>query len=214
MRIKVEQLKKILKNEHSEDFYVKWAELFSSFFPAYRVDSPRRAAAFIAQCAHESAEFTQLSENLNYSAKALARVWPSKFASPSNTPNPLALQIARSPCEIANTVYAGRYGNGNYASGDGWKYRGRGLIQLTFKDNYAQIGKIINRDIVSNPDYVGNDLGALEAALGYWKMKGLNELADTNGIADETKRINSAMLGLQDRQEYFDRALIALGGTT
>lgn len=210
-RINSGQLKQILKNKHTDEFYAKWAELFNSFFPSYKIDTVRRVAAFIAQCAHESAELTRFDENLNYSADGLARTWPKLFATPSKLPNALAKRITRKPREIANIVYADKYGNGDALSGDGWRYRGGGLIQLTFKDNYAAIGKIIGRDLVGNPDYARTDIGGLEAALGYWKMRGLNAYADTNGIADETKRINSAMLGIKERQEYFDRALLVLG---
>jgi putative chitinase len=208
--ITANQLKKILKNTHTNEFFTVWAEKFSEAFPQYEINTDKRIAGFIAQVAHESGEFTRTSENLNYSAAALARTWPKLFATPQKNPNALALMIERKPQQIANIAYANKGGNGNEASGDGWKYRGRGLIQITLKNNYEAISQELGIDLINNPDWAETQDGALHTALAYWKLNNINRHCDSGDFEAMTKSINKAALGLKERLEYYNRALSAL----
>lgn len=174
----------------------------------FGIDSPLRLAHFLAQCAHESAEFKALEENLNYSADGLKKVFPKYF------PDDLANGYARQPEKIASRVYANRMGNGDEASKDGYKYRGRGYIQLTGKDNYGAFAKAIGDDVVTNPDWVKIKYPLLSAAW-FWNTRALNELAD-QGASDDvvtkiTKKVNGGTLGLDDRISHFKKyyALLA-----
>jgi len=161
--------------------------------------APVRAAHFFAQAAHESGNFVFLSENLNYSADQLTKVWPKLF------PSDVAAKYAKQPEKIANRAYGGRMGNGPEESGDGWKYRGRGAIQLTDKDNYTAFSKSINRpDVITNPDIVSGEL-AFESAMFFFDKNKLWDICD-KGINDDaiiqlTKRINGGTHGLEDRKE-------------
>lgn len=174
----------------------------------FGIDSPLRLAHFLAQCAHESAEFKALEENLNYSADGLKKVFPKYF------PDDLANGYARQPEKIASRVYANRMGNGDEASKEGYKYRGRGYIQLTGKDNYGAFAKAIGDDVVTNPDWVKTKYPLLSAAW-FWNTRALNELAD-QGASDDvvtkiTKKVNGGTLGLDDRISHFKKyyALLA-----
>ena len=161
--------------------------------------NPVRAAHFFAQCAHESGNFVFLSENLNYTAEQLTKTWPKLF------PADIAAKYAKQPEKIANRAYGGRMGNGPEESGDGWKYRGRGAIQLTGKDNYAAFAKSINRpDVMETPDIVSGEL-AFESAMFFFDKNKLWDICD-KGINDDTiilptKRINGGTHGLEDRKE-------------
>ena len=173
----------------------------------FGINTKLRAAHFIAQLAHESGSFKYTSENLNYSAKALRSVFGKYFPSEE-----LAEAYARKPEKIANRVYASRMGNGDEASGEGWKYRGRGLIQLTGKDNYTQCGKATQMDLVENPDQLADNADAAVAAAGwFWDMRGLNAYADQDDIKAITKRINGGYNGLEDREKYLTNAKKVLG---
>lgn len=205
--ITASNLKSILKNPHSNEFYSVWADRFNSLFPAYQINTAKRIAGFICQVAHESGEFTRTVENLNYSADGLAKTWPKIFSTPQKNPNALALMIERNPQKIANIAYANKGGNGNEASGDGWLYRGRGLIQITLKDNYAAISKALGIDLIANPDYAATQDGALETALAYWKLNNINRHCDSGDFEAMTKSINKAGLGIEERLEYYDRAI-------
>lgn len=174
----------------------------------FGIDSPLRLAHFLAQCAHESAEFKALEENLNYSADGLKKVFSKYF------PGDLANGYARQPEKIASRVYASRMGNGDEASKEGYKYRGRGYIQLTGKDNYGAFAKAIGDDVVTNPDWVKTKYPLLSAAW-FWNTRALNELAD-QGASDDvvtkiTKKVNGGTLGLDDRISHFKKyyALLA-----
>jgi putative chitinase len=174
----------------------------------FGIDSPLRLAHFLAQCAHESAEFKALEENLNYSVDGLKKVFSKYF------PDDLANGYARQPEKIASRVYAGRMGNGDEASKEGYKYRGRGYIQLTGKDNYGAFAKAIGDDVVTNPDWVKTKYPLLSAAW-FWNTRALNELAD-QGASDDvvtkiTKKVNGGTLGLDDRISHFKKyyALLA-----
>ena len=173
--------------------------------PKYKIETLNQVAAFLAQCGHESTDFTRLEENLNYSAEALRRVWPSRFPS-----DEISNQYARHPQLIANKVYADRMGNGNEASGDGWKYRGRGAIQLTGCNNYTAFAKYINQPVSDVVDYLSTIQGAIESACWYWTTNNLNTLADKADIIGITKKINGGAIGLKERTDKFNKCLAAL----
>jgi putative chitinase len=168
----------------------------------YEINTPKRVAAFKAQCHHESQGSTRKVENLNYSAQGLMNTWPSRF----NTQK-LADEYARQPEKIANKVYANRMGNGDEASGDGWKYRGRGFIQITGKDNYQAFSRCKGISLDDAVKYLETDEGALESACWYWQTRGLNGLADTGDIRGITKRINGGTIGIKERTELYNKYL-------
>lgn len=170
-----------------------------------RIDTPARIAAFLAQVGHESAGLTVMSENLNYSAQGLASTWPKRFRAPDGAPTALAQQIARKPVDIANAVYADRMGNGSPASGDGWRYRGRGPIQITGKYNYQAAEKAIGLPLVENPDLAALAEGGAKIAAWIWSREGLNELADADRFEEITRRINGGVIGLRERLELRNR---------
>jgi putative chitinase len=167
----------------------------------FGVNTPLRLSHFLAQCGHESGGFRITQENLNYSAKGLQGIFKKYFPSEA-----LALDYAKKPQKIANRVYGGRMGNGNEASGDGFKFRGRGYIQLTGRDNYTAFGKSIGKPIEETPDLVATEF-ALASAAWFWSKNGLNKIADT-GATDAavtmiTKRVNGGTIGLADRIKHF-----------
>lgn len=167
----------------------------------FGVNTPLRLAHFLAQCGHESGGFRLTQENLNYSAKGLQGIFKKYFPSEA-----IALQYQRNPQKIANRVYASRMGNGDEASGDGYKFRGRGYIQLTGKTNYSAFDKTVDDDITTNPDLVATKYPLLSAAW-FWSKNGLNTIADA-GATDEvvtkaTKKVNGGTIGLVDRIKHF-----------
>jgi putative chitinase len=182
---------------------VKWLKPLQDTFAKYGIDTPKRQAAFIGQCAHESNNFRVLEENLHYSASALMRVWPSRFPD-INT----AEKYANNPEKIANKVYAGRMGNTE--EGDGWKYHGRGLIQLTGRENYANCGSNLGVDLVGDPNRLLDPAYAVLSAAWFWNKKGLNTLADSQDYETMTKRINGGILGLEDRKIKINKVLSIL----
>ncbi len=186
----------------------KWAPVLNTAMAEFDIDTAMEIAGFVAQCAHESANFSRLRENMNYSADGLLRTFPKYFAGKSNS---FINSYARNPERIGNYVYANRYGNGPESSGDGYRYRGGGLIQLTFKVNYIDIGKRLNLDLVSNPATITIPLVAARAAACYWKTCGLNEIVikDYN-MKDETKIVQGGSLGLDHRNSLFLKLLGAL----
>jgi putative chitinase len=182
----------------------KWEEPLQATFSKYDISNPKRQAAFLGQCAHESGNFKTLEENLHYSANALMRVWPSRFPD-IDTAN----KFANNPEKIANKVYAGRMGNTE--DGEGWKYHGRGLIQLTGKDNYKNCGNSLGFDLLGSPEKLLEPQYAALSAGWFWSKHGLNELADDQEHGMITKRINGGTLGLDDRIAKTTKALEALG---
>lgn len=164
----------------------------------FKVNSPVRMAAFIAQVGHESGQLTRMVENLNYSADRLQAVWPNRFDSA------LAAQVARKPEQIAKIVYGGRMGN--TLPGDGWKYRGRGLIQLTGANNYRAAGAALGLDLVNHPELVEQPETAALVAGWFWQSNGLNELADSGQFAKITRTINGGLTGQADRVALRDLA--------
>jgi putative chitinase len=184
----------------------KWLEPLKETFEKYGINTTKRQAAFIGQCMHESGGFKLLEENLNYSAKALMATWPSRFPSEE-----MANQYARNPEKIANKVYGGRMGNADESSGEGWKYRGRGIKQLTGKENYERCGSGLGVDLVGNPDLLLDPKYAALSAGWFWNKHNLNDLADKSDIETMTKRINGGLLGLDSRKTAIAKAESILG---
>ena len=181
----------------------KWFEPLQETFEKYQINTPKRQACFIGQCMHESGGFKFLRENLNYSAKALMATWPSRFPDMDT-----AEKFARQPEKIANRVYSGRMGNTE--DGDGAKYIGRGLIQLTGKDNYKAFGEAIGEDLVANPQLVEEPRYAALSAGWFWNKRGLNALADVMDITTMTVRINGGRIGIDDRIAKINKAFDVL----
>ncbi len=180
---------------------IDWVEPLQEVFHRYEINTPERQAAFIGQCAHESMNFTRLEENLNYSAEALMKTWPSRFPTME-----VAQQYARNPEKIANKVYGGRMGNGTEETGDGWLYHGRGLIQLTGKDNYMLASDALREDFIHSPDYVLVPKYAALTAGWYWNKRQLNKEADAKDYTGMTKKINGGTIGLNDRIAHIQHA--------
>jgi putative chitinase len=178
----------------------KWFEPLQETFEKYQINTPKRQACFIGQCMHESGGFKFLRENLNYSAKALMATWPSRFPDID-----MAEKYERQPEKIANKVYSGRMGNTE--DGDGAKFIGRGLIQLTGKDNYKAFGEAIGEDLVANPQLVEQPRYAALSAGWFWNKRGLNALADDMDITTLTVRINGGKIGIEDRIAKINKAL-------
>ena len=187
-----EQLAKILKMKPAKAG--EWIDAINATFEKFDISTPERQACFLGQCAHESGGFTALSENLNYSASSLCRVWPKRFPTVTDGQN-----YERNPQKIANKVYANRMGNGDEESGEGFAYRGRGLIQLTGKSNYEACGEAIGVDLVSNPDLVATPEYAALSAGWFWDKNNLNKFADANDMEGLTKKINGGTHGIEDR---------------
>lgn len=171
----------------------------------FSINTPLRQCAFIAQTAHESAGYSAFVENLNYSAKALVATWPSRFTAET------AAAYARKPEKIANRAYANRLGNGNESSGDGWRYRGRGVIQITGRSNYQACGTALGLDLLTLPELLEGIPAAFRSAAWFWNSKSLNTLADAGDFVGITKRINGGTNGLEDRLAYYGKAKTALG---
>lgn len=186
-----------------------WATAMADVFPTYEINTPERVAAFLAQCGHESAGWTVFQENLNYSIKGLVGTFKKYFPNEA-----MASSYAREPEKIANRVYASRMGNGPESSGDGWKYRGRGPIQLTGKANYIAYAKDMFDDwetLVDQPDWVTEDKNfALMSAIWFWNKNGLNKFADSGDLITMTKRINGGTIGLADRIHHYEEAIALL----
>ena len=180
----------------------KWADALNETCQEFAIDSPYRIAGFISQTAHESAEFKFVSENLNYSAASLMRVWSQRFPTVE-----IAQRYAMNPEKIANRAYCDRMGNGDETSGDGWKYRGRGLIQLTGKNNYVAYSMACDNEALQYPDIVAEPKYAAESAGWFWNVNRLNQLADAQDIVGMTKRINGGTHGLDDRQMKYSKIM-------
>jgi putative chitinase len=202
----------------SKELAERWLPHIRAAFDRFGINTERQVAAWIAQCAHESAGFKTLTENLNYSADTMAVVWPGRFAvmgpdkkpvkvKGKNQPNKFALALHRQPEAIANTVYANRMANGNIESGDGWRYRGRGLKQLTGKDNYTRCGQALGMDLVGNPDLLLTPEGASLSAAWFWSTNKCGPIADSGDFVALTKKINGGTIGLEDRQRRYKAVL-------
>ena len=183
-----------------------WYSALAQCLPDYDINTPQRVAAFVAQCAHESGGFKFLKENLNYKAASLMKVWPKYFPTME-----IAQQYANKQEMIANRAYGGRMGNGPEETGDGWKFCGRGLIQLTGRSNYQAFADSIETPIEEIPEYLATFEGAVQSACWFWENNNLNQWADKGDILTLTKRINGGTLGLADRQKHYEHALHVLG---
>jgi putative chitinase len=183
-----------------------WHEALDQLLDDYGIDTPQRVAHFIAQCAHESGNFRFIRENLNYSAKGLMGTFKKYFPTED-----LALQYQRKPERIANRVYANRMGNGDEASGDGWRYCGRGLIQLTGKDNYTFFAGSLGIPVEEAAEYLATFEGAAQSACFFWEQNNLNRFADANDIKGLTRAINGGHIGLEDRIKHTNHALHVMG---
>ena len=196
-----------------------WVSHVESALARYGISSEKQIAAWIAQTAHESGGYTLLQENLNYSADGLCAIWPNRFAilenkkpvkkDGKNQPNKFALALHRKPESIANVVYAARMGNGPIESGDGWKFRGRGLKQLTGKTNYTKCGEGLGLDLLSKPDLLLQPQYAALSAVWFWVENKCGPLADADDFVGLTKRINGGTIGIEDRTRRY-QAVLAL----
>lgn len=184
----------------------QWYDAVSSILPEYEINTPQRVAAFLAQCAHESGGFIFLKENLNYKAPSLRKVFPKYFQDDAT-----AAAYANKPEKIANRVYANRMGNGDESSGDGFRYCGRGLIQLTGKDNYTFFAASLDIPVEEASEYLQTFEGAVQSACFFWEQNNLNKWADAGDILTLTKRINGGTIGLEDRIKHYEHALHIFG---
>jgi len=198
-----QQLKEMIPKNPYVD---QWFEAISEILPEYEITTPQRVAAFLAQCAHESGGFVFLKENLNYKAASLRRVFPKYFPDDA-----IAAQYAGKGEMIANRVYANRMGNGDEASGDGWRYCGRGLIQLTGKNNYTFFAGSLDIPVEEASEYLQTFEGAVQSACFFWEQNKLNQWADAGDILTSTKRINGGTIGLEDRIKHYEHALHIFG---
>lgn len=183
----------------------KWVDPLNETFERFSIVTPRQQAAFLGQCGHECGNFRVLEENLNYRAETLMRIWPKRFPTLE-----IANQYARQPKKIANMVYANRMGNRDEASGDGYRFRGRGCIQLTGSANYFHAGKALGVDFIMDPDLVATPKFAALTAGFFWSTQKLNALADTGNNLALTKKINGGTIGLNDRILHTNQALALL----
>jgi putative chitinase len=203
MQITQEQLGACIGNNPYLDH---WTDALNKILPDYGIDTPQRVAAFVAQAAHESGGFTALHENLNYRAVTLRKVFPKYFPT-----DEMAAQYAQQPERIANRVYANRMGNGPEESGDGFRYCGRGLIQLTGQQNYQNFADSIETPLEQVPDFLQTFEGAVQSACWFWENNNLNQYADTDDILTMTKRINGGTIGLEDRKKHYEHAKHVFG---
>ncbi len=184
---------------------LEWVPALNEAFTRWGIVTPQQQAAFIGQCGHECGNFKVLEENLNYRAETLMRLWPKRFPT-----REIADQYARNPKKIANMVYANRMGNRDEASGDGWRFRGRGCIQLTGSTNYFHAGKALGIDLWADPDLVATPQYAALTAGWFWNTHKLNALADVSNWVALTKKINGGTIGLDDRVKHINHALAVL----
>ena len=197
--ISTEKLQKLGLEAH-------WSEPLTTTFTSFGIDDVKKQAAFIGQCSHECNRFKTLEENLNYRPETLQKLFGHKFK-----PEEFAI-YAHNPEKIANRIYANRMGNRDESSGDGWKFHGRGCIQLTGHDNYWHFGQAVNQDFVKgNPSLVATPMYAALSAGWFWKTHGCNELAEAQNWEGLTKRINGGIFGLEERIKLTQHALAVLG---
>lgn len=199
---------KIIHLLHGNSDAAAWADAAMEILPKYEITTANRIAGFFAQCGHESMNFTVLSENLNYRAETLEKLFSKYFSKAGRN----AADYAKQPEKIANVIYANRMGNGDTASGDGYRFRGRGVVQLTGRDNYTAFGKSVGMTAEQVIDYVTTKKGALESACWYWASRNINAACDVNDITKMTKLVNGGTIGLDDRKHHYEQALAVLGG--
>ena len=197
-----DQLKQMVKNPYIN----QWYEALDQLLDDYEINTPLRVAHFVAQCAHESGNFVFIKENLNYKAASLQKIFSKYFPTAE-----LAAQYANKPERIANRVYANRMGNGDEASGDGFRYCGRGLIQLTGKDNYTFFAGSLDISVEEASEYLATFEGSAQSACWFWEQNKLNRFADANDTKGLTRAINGGYIGLEDRMKHTEHALHVLG---
>jgi len=203
MELTKQQLRELLPKNPYIDY---WHNALSQLLPDYEINTPQRIAAFIAQCAHESGNFVFLTENLNYKAESLMKIFGKYFKDMAT-----AKAYEKKPEKIANRIYANRMGNGDEASGDGWRYRGRGLIQLTGKTNYTWFAASLEISAEEAAEYTQTFEGAAQSACWFWETNKLNKEADAGDIKTMTRKINGGFIGLDDRIKHYNHALHVLG---
>ena len=187
---KVEQVAELLPRVNG----LLWHDAMERVLPKWNIDTVDRVAGFIAQTAHESAGYTVLTENLNYSAEALDKIFPKYFKRAGRD----ARNYHRQPEKIANMIYANRMDNGGIDSGDGWRFRGGGILQLTGRYNYTQFGKAEDMSAEEATEFVRSPIGALASACWFWDTNNINRYCDNQDITGMTKRINGGTIGLED----------------
>lgn len=195
----LEKFKEIIKNPNEDEWYMALRDNL----PDYNINTPNRVAYFLAQTAHESMDFVVLRENMNYSAEGLSKTFPKRFPTVKS-----AMPLHRNPEKIANNVYANRMGNGSESSGDGWKYIGKGILQVTGKSNHKECSLFLYGDerLLDKPSLLEEDRNcAVLSACWFWEKNKLNELCDINDIETMTKRINGGLIGLDDRKLRYMR---------
>jgi putative chitinase len=186
-----------------------WHDALSQLLPDYGINTPRRIAAFVAQCSHESGNFRTIKENLNYRWQTLRKLFPKYF--PTDELAQRYASMSNKQEAIANRIYANRMGNGPEESGDGFRYRGRGLIQLTGKENYSWFAASLEIPVEEAAEYLETFEGAAQSACWFWETNNLNRWADTGDMLTLTKRINGGTIGLDDRIKHYKHALHVLG---
>ena len=184
---------------------IEWVSAVNDTFAKFNIATPRQQAAFIAQCSHECGNFRTLTENLNYRAETLMKLWPKRFPTLE-----FAKQYEKNPQKIANSVYANRMGNRDEASGDGYRFRGRGAIQCTGHSAYFHAGKALGIDFVMNPDLLATPQYAALSAGWFWSTHNCNPLAENQDWIALTKKINGGIIGLDDRIKQTERAVAVL----
>ena len=203
MQITREQLQACIGNNPYLD---SWVHALNEILPDYEIDTPQRVAAFIDQCAHESGGFKFLTENLNYRAVTLRKLFSKYFPT-----DELAQAYEKKPEKIANRIYGGRMGNGPEETGDGFRYCGRGLIQLTGRNNYEAFADSIESTPEEVSEYLQTFEGAVQSACWFWESNNLNQYADSDDIKTMTKRINGGFIGLADREKHYEHAKHVFG---
>jgi putative chitinase len=195
-----------------------WLKPIQQACAEFGIESDKQIATFLGQCAHETGGFRLLEENLNYSADTMAAVWPNRFAEKGpdgkyilvngkKKPNKFALALHRQPEPLANVVYSNRMGNGSIESGEGWLYRGRGLKQLTGKDNYSRCGKALGIDLIHSPDLLLAPFQAARSAAWFYKTNNISAYAESWDLAGMTKKINGGLIGFDDRKKRCEAVL-------
>lgn len=199
----------MVSKEHLQKMHIgeQWVDALNETFQRFNILTPNQQASFIGQCGHECGNFKTLEENLNYKAETLMKLWKTRFPTIE-----IANEYARNPKKIANKVYANRMGNRDEASGDGYRFRGRGCIQLTGHANYFHAGQACGEDFVMNPDLVATPRYAAMTAGWFWDTHKLNQYADRTDYLMMTKKINGGTIGLDDRIRHINHALDILNG--
>lgn len=200
MSITAEQL--VQAGLASAEVAAKVVDSLNAACQKFGIVSGHQLAGFLSQCSHESERFTHVEENLNYRAQTLIKVWPKNFDDAN------ASSYSHRPDAIANRAYAGHMGNGDEKSGDGWRFHGRGFIQLTGRANYHDFGAAVGEDVVTHPEQVAQPRLAAMSAAWFWHVHGLNALADAKDVVGMTRKINGGILGLDERRRLFEAALV------